>query len=71
LSAIVYIYRGVLLLMSLLIPSKRQATLMRWKRARPHQLVYEIGGGILGIVVICAFAWMFVQVALERPGRAI
>jgi hypothetical protein len=38
----------------LLSPSYRRKTNARWKRTRPHRLVFEIGTGILGLLIFCA-----------------
>jgi hypothetical protein len=60
-SIFIYIYRGAFLLLSLLIPSKRQITLERWKRTKTHRLIYEIGGGVIGIIVLFAFVWVIID----------
>ncbi|MEO6846529.1 MAG: hypothetical protein ABI443_03995 [Chthoniobacterales bacterium] len=54
----IYIYRGVILLVCLTSARHRSATFTRWKKTRPHKLIYEIGGGILGILFICVLLWL-------------
>ncbi len=60
----IYIYRGALLFISLLIPSKRKMTIARWKRTKTDKLIYEIGGGIIGIAVLVAFVWVVLDSSL-------
>jgi|GEM_PF-5491921 len=60
-SILIYIYRGAFLLICLLIPSKRRMTLDRWKRTKTHKLIYEIGGGLIGLIVLCAFIWVIID----------
>jgi hypothetical protein len=55
---LIYLVRGFTLIWYALSPSYRQKTNARWKRTKPHRLVFEIGTGILGLVVV------FVLIAL-------
>ena len=57
-SAIIYIYRGVLILLMLVSTKHREATFQRWKRSQPYKVIFEIGSGVIGLVVIGVLIWM-------------
>jgi hypothetical protein len=48
---LIYLVRGFTLIWYVLSPSYRQKTNARWRRTKPHRLVFEIGTGIVGLVV--------------------
>jgi len=50
--ALLYVYQGVVLVVSLLSPTKRKQPLERWKNTKSHKLVYEIGFGIIGLMIL-------------------
>ena len=50
---LVYLLRGFTLIWYVLSPPYRRKTNVRWKKTRPHRLVFEIGTGILGLVIFC------------------
>ena len=55
----VFMILGLLTLGSLiwylLSPAHRRKTNARWKASRPHKVVYEVGTGFLGLILIGAF----------------
>lgn len=61
---IVYLARGISLLWCLISPGHRSKTVARWKAARPHHNVYEIGTGIIGLVIIGGLMVVIVQRAM-------
>ena len=51
-GALLYVYQGIMLVMALLSPTKRKLTFERWKKTKSHKLVYEIGFGIIGLMIL-------------------
>ena len=60
-SIIIYLVRGFSLIWYVLSPAHRRTTNTRWKAARPSSLVYEIGTGIIGLVVLVTLLHLFIQ----------
>ena len=62
---LIYLVRGFTLIWYLLSPSYRRKTNARWKVTRPHKLVFEIGTGILGLVVFLALFLLVLKNAYQ------
>ena len=63
-GAILYVYQAVVLIISLLSPAKRKLTLERWKKMKSHQLVYEIGYGIIGLMILTPVLLLLLAVVI-------
>lgn len=59
--ALLYLIRGFTLIWYLLSPSYRRRTNARWKVTRPYKLVFEIGTGILGLVIFAALVVLVIR----------
>ena len=59
-SIILYMFRAVTLLRCAFSASYRAETLARWKKTQTHLVIYEIGGGIMGFIVLGALIWLIV-----------
>ena len=53
-GVLIYIFRGLALVWFCISPRYRAKTRERWKNTPSHRLIYEIGGGILGLAVLGA-----------------
>jgi hypothetical protein len=53
-GAIIYIVWALTLIRYCVSPSYRAETRARWKKTPTHRIVYEVGGGILGLVIMGA-----------------
>ena len=51
-SIFIYLIRGVSLLRYLIAPTYRRNTNARWKATQTHKVIYEVGTGVLGLVII-------------------
>jgi len=60
-----YILRGFTLIWYVLSPAYRQKTNARWKKRKPHQLVVEIGTGILGLIAAVALIALIARNLLQ------
>jgi hypothetical protein len=58
--ALIYLFRGFTLIWYLISPKYRRETNARFKATRPHKVVFEVGMGIIGVVMILAFTAMLV-----------
>jgi hypothetical protein len=61
-----YAYRGLVLIISLCVPAKRQLVIERWKRMNHHQLIREIGSGLVGLLVCGSLLYYAGFVFLHR-----
>lgn len=52
--AIVYLAAAFSLILYCFSPSHRAKCHERWKQTPRHRVIYEIGGGILGLVILGA-----------------
>jgi hypothetical protein len=59
-SIILYIFRAVALLRCVWSVSFRTETFTRWKKTPTHLVIYEIGGGFMGLIVLVALVWLIV-----------
>jgi hypothetical protein len=57
---IFYIAYFFILLPCLWSAPHRAKTRARWKTAPPHRVVYEIGGAIMGLIILAALIVMIV-----------
>jgi hypothetical protein len=57
-AALLYLFRGLTLIWYFISPTYRRKTNTRWQRMRPHQLVFEVGVGIIGLMILAAFSWL-------------
>lgn len=56
-----YLARGISLLGCLVWPPHRRRTVARWKTSRPHKNVFEIGTGLIGLILIGALLVLIMQ----------
>ena len=61
-----YLYFGVVLLISLVVPSKRRATLARWRKASVHVLIREIAFGVLGLLMLGVLVYVALTTMAHR-----
>jgi hypothetical protein len=59
-----YLFRAFGLLRYLASSSHRKRTHDRWKVTPTHSIIYEVGGGIMGLIVLAAL--MFLILANRR-----
>ena len=57
----IYLFGGLALIWYLLSPTYRRKTNDRWRQTRPHKLVFEIGIGIIGLVILIALVALIVD----------
>jgi membrane-anchored glycerophosphoryl diester phosphodiesterase (GDPDase) len=72
-GALLYIYRGVVLLLSLCSSSRRKATFERWKKTKRHKLIYEMGYGVIGLAVLVGISFIVLLLlihAVEKSFRS-
>jgi hypothetical protein len=60
-SIIIYFACGLSLIWYLISPAHRRNTNDRWKATRPSRLVYEIGTGIIGVIVLGTLLLLLIQ----------
>jgi hypothetical protein len=60
-SFFVYLFRGIFLLWYLVSPAYRRSTNERWRKTRRYKLIYEIGTGIIGLIIIGALLALVIQ----------
>ena len=53
-GALIYVGRAFVLLVCCFSPSYRAKTVARWKKSPPHRIVLEIGGGLVGLLILGA-----------------
>ena len=54
------------LLKYLLSPSFRRQTHARWKQTPTHHVIYEIGGGVIGLIILLSLASIVIYVMIYR-----
>ena len=64
-SAFIYMYRGILLVLSLASTEKRRLTFERWKKTKNHKLVYELGYGVIGLAMIIWLVFWLISLAIR------
>jgi len=57
-SIVLYIFKAVTLLRCAWSESYRAETQARWKKTPTHLVIYEIGGGIMGLILLGALLWL-------------
>ena len=57
-SVFLYILRAVTLLRYAWSADYRAETRARWKKTPAHLVVYEVGGGIMGLIILGALLWL-------------
>jgi hypothetical protein len=57
-SIIIYLFKAFTLLRFAWSPSYRAETRERWKNTATHLVVYEIGGGLMGLIILGAIIWL-------------
>jgi len=68
-GALIYTARAFVLLFCCFSPSHRAKTFARWKNAPTYQIVLEVGGGIVGLLVLGELAYLIFS-ALTAPSSA-
>ena len=61
-----YLVRAFTLLRCLTNSDYRSKTTARWKQTPTHLVVYEIGGGLLGLLIIIGATW-WIYAEVLRP----
>jgi len=59
-SIILYVFRAFTLLLFACSASYRVQTRERWKKTATHLVIYEIGGGLMGLIIFGALIWLLV-----------
>ena len=59
-SLILYIFRAFTLLRCAWSTPYRAETRTRWKKTPLHLVIYEVGGGVMGLIVLAAIIWLLV-----------
>lgn len=57
-SIILYFFRAFTLLRFACSASYRDETQARWKKTPLHLVIYEVGGGFMGLIVLAALLWL-------------
>jgi hypothetical protein len=57
-SIIVYFFRALALARFAFSASYRIQTRERWKKTATHLIIYEIGGALMGLIVLGALIWL-------------
>ena len=57
-SLLLYLFRAVTLLRCAVSSGYRVEICARWKKTPTHLVIYEIGGGILGLITLVALLWL-------------
>jgi hypothetical protein len=60
-----YLFRAFALMRCAVDSHYRQQTAARWKSTRPHIIVFEIGGGLIGLLILSGLALWIVMVTLD------
>ena len=58
----IYFFRAFTLLRFAFSPSYRSQTRDRWKKAPTHLVIYEIGGGFMGLILLGVLLWLVVYI---------
>jgi hypothetical protein len=56
-SALIYLFSGLALIWYVVSPAYRRRTNARWKATRPHKLIAELGGGLIGLIILFVLLW--------------
>ncbi len=59
-SLILYIFKAFTLLRCAWSAPYRAETCARWKKTPLHLVIYEVGGGFMGLIVLGAIIWLIV-----------
>ena len=59
-SIVIYFFRAFTLLRFACSTSYRAETRARWKKTSLHLVIYEVGGGIVGLIVLGALTWLLI-----------
>jgi hypothetical protein len=59
-SIILYLFRAFTLLRFACPPSYRAQTRERWKKTPNHLVIYEVGGSLMGLIILGAVVWLIV-----------
>jgi hypothetical protein len=65
-GVLVYIGRAVVLLVCCISGSYRAKTVVRWKNAPAYRIVLEVGGGLVGLLVLAEICYLILT-ALTAP----
>jgi hypothetical protein len=57
---IIYIVSAFVLLRCVFSPSYRSETTARWRKTPTHRVMYEVGGGILGLIILGVIVYLVV-----------
>jgi hypothetical protein len=57
-SIILYFFTAFTLLRFAFSPSYRSLTGDRWKKTPTHLVIYEIGGGFMGLILLGVLLWL-------------
>ena len=59
-SIILYLVRAFTLLRFACSASYRVETRERWKKTPTHLVIYEIGGGFMGLILLGVLLWLII-----------
>jgi hypothetical protein len=57
---ILYVFRAFTLLRFAFSASYRVQTRDRWKKTPTHLIIYELGGALMGLIILGALIWLIV-----------
>jgi hypothetical protein len=57
-GALIYVARAFVLLVCCFSPVYRAKTVARWKKSPPHRIVLEVGGGLVGLLILIGIVLM-------------
>ena len=63
---LVYLYRAFMLMRYVVDLRFRQQTDARWKRTPRHIVILEIGGGVVGILILSGLTMLIVMEIVDR-----
>jgi hypothetical protein len=55
-----YVARAFTLLVCCVSGSHRAKALARWKKSPPHRVVLEVGGGVVGLLVLVEIIYLII-----------
>jgi hypothetical protein len=59
-SVFIYLFRAFTLLSCAFSGKHRAETRARWKKTPTHLVIYEVGGGIMGLIILGALIFLIV-----------